>query len=99
MVINENLVYTLIGGVFGLILAIVIVMVGKIPLLNMLSPSFGMSNIVETASTTFRPEMFLSFTVFSVALATCIVLNIISAIIPAVLSVRRPIVESLNEKK
>ena len=99
MVINETLVYTLIGGVFGLILAIVIVMVGKIPLLNMLSPSFGMSNIVETASTTFRPEMFLSFTVFSVALATCIVLNIISAIIPAVLSVRRPIVESLNEKK
>lgn len=99
LVISENMVYTFIGGVLGLILAVVIVLVGKMPLLNMMSSSFGTSEIVETVSVTFRPEMFLSFTVFAVALAVCLVLNVISAIIPAFFSVRRPIVESLNEKK
>lgn len=99
LVISENMVYTLIGGVLGLILAVVIVLVGKMPLVNMMASSFGGTEIVETVSVTFRPEMFLSFTVFAIALAVCLVLNVISAIIPAIFSVRRPIVESLNEKK
>lgn len=99
MVISENLVYTLIGGGLGLLLAFVIVFVGRMPLFEMMSGSFTSTSQVETISMSFRPEMFLSFTVFGVTLAISLILNILSALIPAIFSVRRPITDSLNQKK
>ncbi len=99
MVVSENLVYTLIGGVLGLLLAIVIVFVGRLSLFEMMSGTFANVSHVETISMSFRPEMFLSFTVFVVALAICIILNVLSALIPALFSVRRSITDSLNQKK
>ena len=99
MVVSENLVYTLIGGVLGLLLAFVIVLVGRMSLFEMMSDSFANTSHVETISMSFRPEMFLSFTVFGVTLAICIILNVLSALIPALISVRRPITDSLNQKK
>ncbi|MDE6542553.1 MAG: ABC transporter permease, partial [Muribaculaceae bacterium] len=99
MVVSENLVYTLIGGVLGLLLAFVIVLVGRMSLFEMLSGSFANTSHVETISVSFRPEMFLSFSVFGVTLAICIILNVLSALIPALISVRRPITDSLNQKK
>ena len=41
----------------------------------------------------------MSPTVFAIAFAVCLTLNIISALIPAWLSLRKPIVESMNEKR
>ena len=99
MVVSENLVYTLIGGVLGLLLAFVIVLVGRMSLFEMLSGSFANTSHVETISMSFRPEMFLSFSVFGVTLAICVILNVVSALIPALISVRRPITDSLNQKK
>ena len=97
-VLSENLVYTLIGGVFGLIAAAMIVVTGRMALMKLIDSSYN-TILVETASVTYRPEMFFSWTIFGVALAVCLVLNIASAMIPAWVSMRRTIVESLNEKQ
>lgn len=97
-VLSENLVYTLIGGAFGLIAAAMIVVTGRMALMKLIDSSYN-TILVETASVTYRPEMFFSWTIFGVALAVCLVLNIASAMIPAWVSMRRTIVESLNEKQ
>ena len=44
-------------------------------------------------------EMLFSPLIFVIGLAVCIVLNLMAALIPAWLSLRNPIVESMNEKK
>jgi putative ABC transport system permease protein len=44
-------------------------------------------------------EMMFSPTIFVSAFLVCVVLNILSALIPAWLSLRKPIVESMNEKR
>lgn len=97
-VLSENLVYTLIGGVLGLAAAATIVVTGRMALMKLIDGSYN-TILVETASVTYRPEMFFSWTIFGGALAVCLVLNIASAMIPAWVSMRRAIVESLNEKR
>lgn len=98
LVLSENFVYTCIGGLLGLLLAIVVVMFGKMALINIVDGSMAM-NLAETAEITYMPEMFTGFAIFGGALLLCLLLNIISAMIPAIVSVRRPIVSSLNETK
>ena len=97
-ILIENLVYTLIGGGLGLVISTLTVFMGKMALMKMIDSSFS-TILVESASVTYRPEMFLSWTIFGAALAVCLVLNSISAIIPAYMSMRRKIVESINEKR
>ena len=43
--------------------------------------------------------MLFSPLIFVIGLVVCIVLNLMAALIPAWLSLRNPIVESMNEKK
>ena len=97
-VLSENLVYTFIGGAIGLLASIIIVITGRMALMKMIDSSLN-TILVESASVTYRPEMFLSWTVFGVAIVVCVVLNVASAMIPAWVSMHRPIVESLNEKR
>ncbi|MDE6543628.1 MAG: ABC transporter permease, partial [Muribaculaceae bacterium] len=97
-VLSENLVYTFIGGAIGLLASVIIVITGRMALMKMIDSSLN-TILVESASVTYRPEMFLSWTVFGVAIVVCVVLNVASAMIPAWVSMHRPIVESLNEKR
>ena len=97
-VLSENLVYTFIGGAIGLLASVIIVITGRMALMKMIDSSLN-TVLVESASVTYRPEMFLSWTVFGVAIVVCVVLNVASAMIPAWVSMHRPIVESLNEKR
>ncbi len=44
-------------------------------------------------------RLLFSPLIFVIGLAVCIVLNLMAALIPAWISLRNPIVESMNEKK
>lgn len=99
MVLTENLVLTLIGGIVGLIAAWLMVSFAGSFLLE-LSPitydnggTFGPSAAFMTSEMAFAPILFAA------TLALCIVLNIISAWIPARIAMQRQITESLNSKR
>ena len=93
-VIAENLVLTLCGGFVGLIITWLLLYVFR---------SWLFFAVVNTAFTLPEPtvdgEMLFSPLIFVIGLAVCIVLNLMAALIPAWLSLRNPIVESMNEKK
>jgi putative ABC transport system permease protein len=95
-VLNENLILTVMGGLLGLAIAWVILISGYRWLFDL----FTSGNTYPTSVDSFiSMEMLMSPTVFAIAFAVCLILNIISALIPAWLSLRKPIVESMNEKR
>lgn len=86
-VLNENLVLTLVGGVLGLGLSYLAL--------------WGLSHwLLQTAwgATATMNLSMVSPVVFLVALAFCLVLNLLSAYVPAWRVAHTSIVESLNQK-
>lgn len=96
-VLGENLLLTLIGGLLGLLLAWMSLYVFR----DWLFALFDDSPVVplEGVSIEISAEMLLAPAVFIVALLVCMILNLLSALIPAWWSLRNPIMKSLNEKK
>ena len=93
-VITENLVLTLCGGFVGLVITWLLLYVFRSWLF------FAVGNTVFTLpEPTVDGEMLFSPLIFVIGLLVCIVLNLMAALIPAWLSLRNPIVESMNEKK
>ena len=93
-VITENLVLTLCGGFVGLVITWLLLYVFRSWLF------FAVGNTAFTLpEPTVAGEMLFSPLIFVIALAVCILLNLMAALIPAWLSLRNPIVESMNEKK
>ena len=93
-VIAENLVLTLCGGFVGLIITWLLLYVFRSWLF------FAVGNTAFTLpEPTVDGEMLFSPLIFVIGLLVCIVLNLMAALIPAWLSLRNPIVESMNEKK
>ncbi len=99
MVLSENLVLTLAGGILGLIAAwLISVFAGNFllqltPLAYKEGFTFGNDASFITGETAFAPLLFL-FT-----LVICLILNFISAWIPAHRALRNQITESLNSKR
>uniref|UniRef100_UPI0027145C7C ABC transporter permease n=1 Tax=Duncaniella muris TaxID=2094150 RepID=UPI0027145C7C len=94
-VMFENFVLTLAGGLIGFLIAWGIVLIGRRQLLQLLVSSWEMIDapIDISAEMLFAPAIFIG------ALLFCLMLNLLSAYIPARLSLRRPIVNSLNSKR
>ena len=93
-VIAENLVLTLCGGFVGLVITWLLLYVFRSWLF------FAVGNTAFTLpEPTVDGEMLFSPLIFVIGLLVCIVLNLMAALIPAWLSLRNPIVESMNEKK
>ena len=93
-VISENLVLTLCGGFVGLLITWLLLYVFRSWLF------FAVGNTAFTLpEPTLDGEMLFSPLIFVIGLVVCIVLNLMAALIPAWLSLRNPIVESMNEKK
>ena len=84
-VVAENMVLTLIGGTIGFILSIIILVCFKSSLFH--------GGVDYSISTFFRP------TLLAYLLITCIVINLLSALIPAVRSANQPIVQALKKEK
>ena len=93
-VIAENLVLTLCGGFVGLVITWLLLYVFRSWLF------FAVGNTVFTLpEPTVDGEMLFSPLIFVIGLAVCIVLNLMAALIPAWLSLRNPIVESIMVKR
>lgn len=94
-VLCENLLLTLLGGLAGLLFSYLIVLTASDWILTLFD-----KNIYDTSlSTSLTPEMLFNPAVFGCALAVCVVLNVVSALVPALGAMRHSIMESLNTKR
>lgn len=91
-VLYENFVYTILGGVFGLILSYLSVIFMKAMLLNNLMAGYLSGSSSLSVSMLFKPSVFLYAFMF------CLLLNLMSAGIPAWKASRIKIVNALNDK-
>ena len=93
----ENLLLTLLGGVLGLLLAWFALYTCRewvfMILEDWAEPVPEGVNVLVSGEVLFAPAVFV------VALLFCILLNLLSALIPAWYALRKPIVYSLNEKR
>ena len=93
----ENFFLTLVGGVLGLLVAWIMLYVGR-EWIFMLFDYWPM-DIPEGANLYVSGEMLFAPVVFLIAFLLCLVLNLLSALWPAWMSLRKPIVYSLYEKR
>lgn len=91
-VLYENFVYTILGGLLGLILSYLSVIFMKTLLLNNLMDGYLSGTSSLNVVMLFRPSVFLYAFIF------CLLLNLMSAGIPAWKSSRTKIVNALNDK-
>lgn len=95
-ILNENFIFTLMGGLAGLIFSYLLILTGTEWImqlnqqLNELPP--------EGTKVALSPGMLFNVPVFCIALVVCFLLNLLSAIIPAWRASHRDIVYSLNAK-
>ena len=95
-VIHENLVLTLLGGIAGYALSWLFIsaMCSNTMFLALFEREYDPINSVS-----LQLDMFFTPTLFLIAFVCCAVLNLMAALIPAWSSLRKPIVESLNQKR
>ena len=93
-VVMENLVLTSIGGIIGLMLSWLAIYAFRVDLLGMFFDSTAVSSSsIVTGEMLFAPLLFVG------CFAAILVINLLSALLPAWLSLRKPIVESMMEKR
>ena len=95
-VVNENLVLTILGGIAGYLLSWLFV--------SAIRNSYMFLTLFEreydpVGSVSLQLDMFFTPMLFLVAFVCCAVLNLMAALIPAWTSLKKPIVESLNQKR
>ncbi len=93
----ENLLLTLLGGVLGLVVAWLALYAGREWLFFLLDDYA--EAIPEGANAYVSGEMLFAPVVFGCAFVLCVVLNMLSALLPAWMSLRKPIVYSLYERR
>ena len=94
-VLTENLLLTLVGGAVGLALAYLIALTGGDWVYHLFD-NFVMPGGVNPSYTVemlFNPTLFLS--VFGL----CVILNLISALVPTILALRHTIIYSIQSKR
>ena len=94
-VIMENLLLTLLGGAIGLCLAWTALYCWR----DWVFSIFSMNNYLYESVPIIKGEMFFGPVIFLIALLICTLLNVLAATLPAWLSLRKPIVESMMIKK
>ncbi len=94
-VLWENFLLSCLGGFIGLVLSYLIVVTASDWILTLFDQN--VYNIGITVSLT--PEMLFNPYVFIFTFSLCVLLNIVSAMIPAAWSLRRSIIQSLNTNR
>lgn len=97
-VVTENLLFTLLGGLFGLAMSYLLVYLSRGWIMDVAQKSGFGAVLPEEVDMTFSPGMFMNFGVFGIALGVCLVLNLLSSLIPAWRAARRQILDSLNAR-
>ena len=98
-VMFENFVLTLVGGIIGLVVAWLIVVSCRQWILYLIMSTWVVDNIGVATDIELTGEMLFAPAIFIVMLFICLVLNLLSAYIPVTLSLRRPVVSSINQKR
>ncbi|MDR2472083.1 MAG: ABC transporter permease [Tannerella sp.] len=97
-ILLENFIFTLLGGILGLILSYIMVLTSYDWLMGFAGGAGGGMAQTHGWEETIAPSMFFNIPVFLIALLLCFLLNLFSALIPAWKASRHQIVESLNLK-
>ena len=93
-VVTENLVLTSIGGIIGLVAAWLAIYGMRTEILGLFFDSSTISSSpVVTGEMLFAPLLFVG------TFVAILIINLLSALLPAWLSLRKPIVESMMEKR
>ena len=90
-IIVENLLFTFLGGIIGLLISYLLLLGIDDLLFSLLD-----SDIAEGGHIMLNSDMLFNPWVFVIVLAVCFVLNLCSALIPAWRASRHPITESLH---
>lgn len=96
-VIGENLILTLAGGAIGLLLAWMALFMFRDWIFALLDDFPAIP--IDGVSVEISIDMLMAPSIFLSALLLCVLLNLLSAFIPAWHSLRNPIIKSLNEKR
>ena len=91
-ILNENLVLTFIGGLIGLLFSYLAVYAMRTWLFT------NSGNVGTSGDFSLSMSTLFSPTVFCLAFAFCLLINLFSAGLPAWLAAKRTIVDSLNDK-
>lgn len=91
-ILNENLMLTLLGGVVGLLFSYLAVYAMRMWLFT------NSQNVGTSGEFSLSMGVLFSPWVFLLAFAFCVVINLLSAALPAWIAARRTIVDSLNDK-
>ena len=94
-VLCENLVLTVLGGVLGLVFSYFIVLTASEWILTLFDKYIHDISL----STSLTPEMLFNPMVFGCTFGVCLLLNVVSALIPALWALKNSIVASLNTKR
>ena len=96
-VLGENLLLTCVGGVLGILFSYIIVWMSNEWIMYIFG---GIENSnPNIAPATFTFEMLFNPTIFLLVFGLCVLLNLISALVPTVWALRKPIVECLYSKR
>lgn len=95
-VLQENFLLTLLGGLIGLLVSWVIVLTGSdwLPFLFTLERD---DEIVEAVH--IHADMMLSGWVMAAVMVACLVLNVVSALVPTMWILRKSVTEAINHKR
>jgi ABC-type antimicrobial peptide transport system permease subunit len=95
-VLTENLLLTLFGGLVGLILAYFIALVGGEWMYHLMDTGAVLPGGLEAS---FTMEMLFNPMLFLTVFGLCILLNLISALVPTLLALRQTIISSIQTKR
>lgn len=96
-IFTENLLYTLVGAVLGLIVSWLLLYYCTATIIYMLDPMITIG--VHDFDPQVTPSMLFSPMIFLISIGIILIFNVLSAIIPAWWSLRHNIVESLNNNR
>lgn len=96
-IISENMLFTLLGGMLGLLFAYILILLFKDWMLSILEFNQSWTEVRPREADLFvTPSMLINIPVFIIALGICFILNLLSSFIPAWKASRKEITYSLN---
>ena len=95
-VLTENLLLTFVGGLVGLALAYFIALTGGNWVYHLMDTAFNLETALEAS---FTIEMLFNPTLFLFVFGLCVLLNLISALVPTIMALRHSIIYSIQTKR